>query len=87
MPLAGIPSQLRFGLDVSRSRIETTYRTLDEISDPAATIGSFTGNRSQGAGYATHSADLGSRVHVQGGLRWDGFDDRVSADTRASHTA
>lgn len=85
--LAGTSGQLRFGADVSRDRVDTTYREVDPDDTVGPQIGTFLGTRWQVAGYATQSMDLGNRWRLHAGVRWDNLRDRLRDETRASHTA
>jgi outer membrane receptor protein involved in Fe transport len=78
---------LRFGVDLSRSATNSTYRAVDRDNRPGRETGSFAGARWQFAGYAAQSVDLGARARLQGGVRWDGLEDRLRDRTRAFHGA
>ena len=82
----GAAGHLRFGLDLSRDHLQTSYRAVSAEGIAAGEVGSLAGRRWQMAGYATQSVDVGSRATVHGGVRWDGLRDR-GGSTRASHDA
>lgn len=82
----GAAGHLRFGVDVSRDHLETSYRAVSAEGIAAGDVGNLAGRRWQLAGYATQSVDVGSRATVHGGIRWDGLRDR-GGSTRASHDA
>lgn len=84
--LAGMAGELRSGLDATRYRIDTVYRTADRsgvIGDEAAR---FAGNRLHVGGYASQSMEVHTRLRIDAGLRWDSIDDAgLGGDT--SHIA
>jgi outer membrane receptor protein involved in Fe transport len=82
----GATGHLRFGADVSRDHLDTSYRAVSEEGIPGGEVGNLAGRRWQLAGYATQSVALGSRATVHGGIRWDGLRDR-GGSTSASHDA
>jgi outer membrane receptor protein involved in Fe transport len=82
----GAAGHLRFGLDLSRDHLDTSYRAVSDEGTAAGEVGSLAGRRWQTAWYATQSVEVGSRATVHGGIRWDGLRDR-GGSTRATHDA
>ena len=76
---------LRFGLDVSREHVDTTYHPVTDGRVEDATVGASVGRRLRGGAFVLANWDPASRVRISGSLRWDGIDDDFS-DTQMSAT-
>jgi outer membrane receptor protein involved in Fe transport len=88
MSFGGTSGHLRFGLDISRDHLETSYQAVAADGVIGPEVGSLTGRRSRFAGYATQAVNVGSRATLHAGVRWDGLRDSVAGgSTRASHDA
>jgi len=84
---AGVPGDLRFGADLSRSALDTRYRAVSNSGVIGGVVGTHDGGRSQLSGYATQSLDVGTRAIVHAGSRWDVIRDRDADQGAASHSA
>jgi outer membrane receptor protein involved in Fe transport len=66
---------IRFGLDVSREQLDTTYRSVSASGDIGAVNSQAAGHRFRAGVFASSSWDPVPRVRISGALRWDDADD------------
>jgi len=72
---AGARAIARFGLDVARERLDTSYRAVTPSGEIGALNSSLAGRRLRTGAFASSSWDVASRVRVYGALRWDNVHD------------
>lgn len=86
--IPGRSGRLRFGVDVSRDGMDTTYRAVSDARAPAAMpTGAVAVHRWRLAGYATQFVEVGPRATLSAGVRWDGLRDQVDGGSRVVHKA
>jgi outer membrane cobalamin receptor len=73
-PLAR-PVVVRFGVDLAREQIDTTYRTVTPDGALGAISTTAAGHRMRAGLFASTAWDAASRVRFTGGVRWDDVDD------------
>src|SRR5439155_449160 len=66
---------VRFGLDVSREQLDTSYRSVSASGDIGALNSETAGHRFRAGVFASSSWDPIPRVRLSGALRWDNADD------------
>src|SRR5439155_1439107 len=66
---------VRFGLDVSREQLDTSYRSVSAGGDIGALNSETAGHRFRAGVFASSSWDPIPRVRLSGALRWDNADD------------
>lgn len=80
---AGARAIARLGLDLSRERLDTSYRAVTPTGDVGALNSMAAGRRLRTGVFASSSWDVAPRVRVYGALRWDNVDDAGFVDTDA----
>jgi len=66
---------VRFGLDLSREHLDTSYRGVSASGGIGALDGQAVGHRFRAGVFASSSWDPVPRVRISGALRWDNADD------------
>jgi iron complex outermembrane receptor protein len=66
---------VRFGLDLSRAHLDTSYRSVSATGVTGAVNGQTAGHRVRAGVFASTSWDPVPRVRISGALRWDNVDD------------
>ena len=82
-----MPVVLRFGADLARQSLDTTYRSVE----PAGTVGEInstaSGHRVRAGIFTSAAWDPASRLRVSGGIRWDDVHDTGFGATADSSTS
>ncbi|MQA31247.1 MAG: TonB-dependent receptor [Luteitalea sp.] len=79
---------VRFGIDVSRERLETSYRPVSDEGVPGVTGPEVSGGRARAGVFVSSAWNLIPRVRVSGAMRWDHVgDDAFGAPDGSSHQA
>jgi outer membrane cobalamin receptor len=66
---------LRFGIDLSREQLDTTYRAVGETGIAGAVTSQADGSRVRLGGFATSAWNPAARWRVIAGVRWDRIND------------
>jgi outer membrane receptor protein involved in Fe transport len=66
---------VRFGLDLARERLDTSYRSVTPAGDPDALNSATSGRRLRAGTFVSSSWDASLRVRLYGALRLDSVDD------------
>lgn len=66
---------LRFGTDVSREDLETTYRSVSGSGVVQGVNSHVAGHRIRAGVFASSAWEPAARLRLAGGIRWDGVDD------------
>jgi outer membrane cobalamin receptor len=66
---------IRFGVDLSRQHLETSYRPVDDDGIAGVEGAVVTGRRLRVGTFASSSWNPVSRLRLSGAVRWDGVDD------------
>jgi outer membrane cobalamin receptor len=69
------PIVTRFGLDLARESLDTSYRAVDDDGMVGELNSTASGRRVRAGVFASSSWELIPRVRVSGAIRWDGVDD------------
>jgi outer membrane receptor protein involved in Fe transport len=86
--IPGSSGRIRFGVDVSRDAIDTVYRPVSDAGAPSTDpTGAVAVHRWRLAGYATQFVEVGPRVTLSAGVRWDGLRDQLDVGDRMVHEA
>ena len=72
----GLPVVTRFGIDLSREQINTTYHAVTENGDPGG-LNSAAWGIAFGGPFVSTSLEATSRVQLVGGVRWDTLNDEA----------
>jgi outer membrane cobalamin receptor len=82
---AARPAIVRFGVDLSREHLETSYRDVTGEGTPGTLNSDIAGHRARAGMFVSASWDPASRVRVSSAVRWDNVDDGgFSAEAGAS---
>jgi outer membrane receptor protein involved in Fe transport len=81
------PAAIRFGIDLSRERLDSSYRGVDESGVIGAGNGDASGYRVRLGGFAAGSWDTGPRVRLSSALRWDHVADEEFQPDSTGHDA
>ena len=73
----GLPVVTRFGIDLSREQINTTYHAVTENGDPGGLNSAASGYRLRLGLFVSTSLEATSRVQLVGGVRWDNVNDEA----------
>jgi outer membrane receptor protein involved in Fe transport len=72
---AAWPVVLRFGFDLSREHLDSTYRNVSATGAIGDVASDVSGRRVRGGAFVSAGWQPAPRVRVSGALRWDGVDD------------
>jgi iron complex outermembrane receptor protein len=73
------PVVLRFGMDLARQHLDTTYRSVSPTGDVGDLNSEASGYRVRAGAFASTSWDLSTRLRVSGTVRWDEVNDNEFA--------
>jgi outer membrane cobalamin receptor len=66
---------VRFGIDLARERLDTSYREVDEDGQIGALDSQASGRRLRSGMYVSAAWTPIARARISGAIRWDGVDD------------
>jgi iron complex outermembrane receptor protein len=69
------PVTLRFGVDLSREHLDSTYRTVSPIGTIGDVASERSGRRVRLGAFVSGGWQPAPRLRISGALRWDGVDD------------
>ena len=81
---------VRFGVDLSRERLDNAYRPVNPAGLPGGFGSEVSGRRLRGGAFMSAAWQPVDRVRASGALRWDGVDDEgfgAAAPDAQSHTS
>jgi outer membrane cobalamin receptor len=69
------PLRVRFGVDLSRERLDTDYRSLPALGAPGTIDSAASGHRVRAGLFTSAAWDPHARLRLTGAVRWDDVDD------------
>ena len=81
------PAAIRFGVDLAREHLDTSYRGVDESGTIGDLNAETSGHRVRTAAFASGSWDAAPRVRLSTALRWDRIADKEFEAESRDHDA